>query len=577
VLAGVLLGIAPAQAATTTASDLLAELPTAPAVATGYERSLFPSWIDADGDGCDTRAEVLMRDSAVPTTHHGTCTIDTGSWTSWYDDQAYTNASDLQIDHVVPLEEAWASGARNWTTQTRQDYANDLSFQPHLQAVTAALNESKGDRDPATWMPPAADAQCRYVTDWVEIKYRWSLTVDQAERNALTTDLASGACGSRAIDLPTIASISTTTTPGTTRIAGSDRYGTSAAIAAQYSPGVPILYVASGRNFPDALSAAPAAAAAGGPLLLTDPENLPTATRDAIVRLEPASIVVVGGPVSVSDTVLGQLGRLAPTTRVAGADRYATSRAVVSAGFSTATTAIVATGANFPDALSASAAAGAKAEPVILVPGTASTVDSATLALLDQLGVQTVDIAGGTAVVAAGVESSLRAQFTVSRLAGADRYATSSAINRSVFGSAGSVYLASGANFPDALSGAALAGRNGAPLAVVPPTCFTNETLADVTALGATQRILLGGTSALGDDIATGTICPPPPVVTTPAPPSNPVPTKPANPGDTKNCTDFPTQKAAQAWFNTYYPYYGDVAGLDADHDGVACESLPAG
>ncbi|MFE9694462.1 HNH endonuclease family protein [Micromonospora sp. NPDC005806] len=95
--------------------------------------------------------------------------------------------SDLDIDHMVPLAEAWDSGARNWTTSRRQSYANDLGDSRPLVAVTDNVNQAKGDQDPATWMPPYSSARCRYINEWVATKIRWRLTVDTAEKNALTS------------------------------------------------------------------------------------------------------------------------------------------------------------------------------------------------------------------------------------------------------------------------------------------------------------------------------------------------------------------------------------------------------
>ena len=154
----------------TTATQLLGDLRVTAPVITGYDRALFPQWIDEDGDGCDTRAEVLKMESAVPVTVTSGCTVVTGQWTSPYDGLVSTNASDVNIDHTVPLGEAWASGANAWTAAQRQQYANELSFPYELIAVTKNVNESKGDRDPATWLPPDSSYRCRYVQNWIQVK-----------------------------------------------------------------------------------------------------------------------------------------------------------------------------------------------------------------------------------------------------------------------------------------------------------------------------------------------------------------------------------------------------------------------
>ena len=194
--------VAPAQAATTTARDLLAAVPTATEVRTGYSRDLFTHWIDANSNGCNTRAEVLIAESQTTVARTGTCTITSGRWYSPYDQATWTAPSDVDIDHMVPLAEAWDSGARTWTASRRTAFANDLGLADSLIAVTDSVNQSKGDQDPAQWMPSNTSYTCAYVTAWIRLKYRWNLSVDQAERTALTSLLNSGACGDRTIDAP---------------------------------------------------------------------------------------------------------------------------------------------------------------------------------------------------------------------------------------------------------------------------------------------------------------------------------------------------------------------------------------
>ncbi|PWR14020.1 HNH endonuclease [Micromonospora sicca] len=180
---------APAHAETYSAAlrTAVANLPVATEVRTGYDRSLFPLWVDADGDGCNTRYEVLIAEATTKPTIGSGCSLSDGRWYSYYDNAYWTITSDLDIDHMVPLAEAWDSGARNWTTSRRQSYANDLGDSRPLVAVTDNVNQAKGDQDPATWMPPYSSARCRYINEWVATKIRWRLTVDTAEKNALTS------------------------------------------------------------------------------------------------------------------------------------------------------------------------------------------------------------------------------------------------------------------------------------------------------------------------------------------------------------------------------------------------------
>jgi hypothetical protein len=165
------------------------DLPVATEVRTGYERSLFPHWVDADGDGCSTRNEVLLAEADDPPSVGADCTLSGGRWFSYYDGVSVDGPGGLDIDHMVPLAEAWDSGARTWATATRRRFANDLGDYRSLVAVTASANRSKGDRDPDEWLP--AKQQCRYVKQWVAVKHRWRLKVNSAEKKTLRT-LAAG-------------------------------------------------------------------------------------------------------------------------------------------------------------------------------------------------------------------------------------------------------------------------------------------------------------------------------------------------------------------------------------------------
>ena len=180
-------------------SDALAALPVRDEDRTGYERSKFRHWIDADRDGCNTRQEVLKSEAVIAPEQGPKCTLTGGEWFSPYDDTYFTVARALDIDHLVPLAEAWDSGASAWTAKEREAYANDLGDDRALIAVSAASNRSKADQDPATWQPPAVGYRCTYATDWVAVKTRWSLAIDPVERSALTQILS--ACPNPAIEV----------------------------------------------------------------------------------------------------------------------------------------------------------------------------------------------------------------------------------------------------------------------------------------------------------------------------------------------------------------------------------------
>lgn len=153
---------------------------------TGYSRDKFPHWI-SQGNGCDTRQVVLQRDADY---YSGTCPVTAGKWYSYYDGVTLYNPSDLDIDHVVALAEAWRSGASSWTTDKREDFANDLSG-TQLIAVSASTNRSKGDQDPSTWQPPRSGAACGYAKWWISTKYKWNLNLQSSEKTALQSMLNS--------------------------------------------------------------------------------------------------------------------------------------------------------------------------------------------------------------------------------------------------------------------------------------------------------------------------------------------------------------------------------------------------
>jgi len=309
-------------------------------------------------------------------------------------------------------------------------------------------------------------------------------------------------------------SASTASTPSVARIQGSDRYEAAVAVSKAAFPSgtrAPVVYVVTGSDYPDALSAGPAAVKQGGPLLLTPTDFLHPSTAAEIKRLQPSRIVVVGGPDSIPEAVFSQIKALIPgttTTRIAGADRYATSRAVAETVFGASTTNVfIATGVNFPDALSAGAVAGSLSRPVLLVDGSAAGIDDATRSTLSVLGTKSVTIIGGPSSVSAGVSSALGAIASVTRKSGADRILTAVDLNKSAYTQSAEVYLATGYNFPDALAGSALAGKRSVPLYVVVGQCVPQSVIDEIVRLKTTKITILGGPNAVSPAVEQLTPC----------------------------------------------------------------------
>lgn len=173
----------PTPVSAATARTYLAGLTVSPeGSSTGYSRDKFPHWITQSG-ACNTREVVLKRDG-TNVVQDSSCAAVSGSWFSEYDGATWTAAADLDIDHMVPLSEAWKSGASSWTTAKRQSFANDLT-RPQLIAVTDNVNQAKGDKDPAEWLPSRTSYRCMYARMWVDVKHYYALTVDSAEKSAL--------------------------------------------------------------------------------------------------------------------------------------------------------------------------------------------------------------------------------------------------------------------------------------------------------------------------------------------------------------------------------------------------------
>ncbi|MEU8351791.1 HNH endonuclease family protein [Streptomyces sp. NPDC048845] len=199
-----LLASPPAQAAPSSARMWAAEVTTlADALGlvavddedrTGYRRSAFRHWNSGDlTDGCNTRNEVLLAEATLAPAVGAGCKLTGGTWLSYYDTQEVARPGALDIDHMVPLAEAWDSGASAWTAARREAYANDQGAAASLVAVTARTNRQKADQDPAQWLPPTPEAHCRYTGEWVATKLRWQLTADTTEMDALKV-FAEGPC-----------------------------------------------------------------------------------------------------------------------------------------------------------------------------------------------------------------------------------------------------------------------------------------------------------------------------------------------------------------------------------------------
>ncbi|MGW1146476.1 HNH endonuclease [Streptomyces sp. NPDC002454] len=196
VIAAVMAPAPPAHAAVVMQlEDALSTLPTAEEDRTGYAPEAFPHWNAGTdpADGCDTRREVLIAEAVEAPVVGPGCTIHGGTWTSYYDDQTVSGTGSLTVDHLVPLAEAWGSGAASWTAARREAYANDRGAPATLAVATTRTVQEKAEQDVADWLPLEGEDYCRYVGEWVATKHRWSLSVDEDELETLKL-FADNAC-----------------------------------------------------------------------------------------------------------------------------------------------------------------------------------------------------------------------------------------------------------------------------------------------------------------------------------------------------------------------------------------------
>jgi putative cell wall-binding protein len=302
--------------------------------------------------------------------------------------------------------------------------------------------------------------------------------------------------------------LGSTTTPPVPRIAGHDRYDTAAEVAEKFSPGVPVAFITSGSAFADALSGAAAAGAKRSPVLLSAADRLPAATAAALKRLQPQSIVVLGGTGTLSAAVEKALAAYTTgtVTRLWGPDRYSTAAAVskrfVASGVDVA---YIASGEVFADALAGAALAGARRRPVLLTTS-GNSLPASTVTELKRLRPRNIVILGGTGSVSAAAATQAKGLTagTVTRLAGHDRYETAQLIASQFNAGAPVAYVASGVVFTDALAGAALAARAGSAVVLVTADRIPAAAAAALNHLQADEVVVLGGVGTVHDTVASG-------------------------------------------------------------------------
>ncbi len=462
-------------------------------------------------------APTIVGDSVIGTT----LTVETGEWSDgtelayqWYSaGKPVSNDPTLELTSALAGEKVRVdvTGTKPGYTPTTMESAvvgPVVYGSVELDSVVILGNPAVGLTltAEASSPTPGVSFHYRWWADGVPIpnEYRRTLTLDEDLHGALiTVTVTAEAEHYRSASLASmeIGPVESEPWAEVSRLAGSDRYETSAALSrASIDAGVNTVLVASGADFPDALSSAGQVEDYGAPVLLSNPSSLPPSVMAELKRLGPRFIHILGGEGAVSAKVEAQLGALAEDVwRTAGVDRYETS-ALISRGISVGSGPVVyiASGQGFADALAGGPLAIMDGGPVLL--SQPSALPGVIGEELKRLAPGRIVILGGPGAINESVASAL-GQYTsgsVERLSGADRYATSVAISQSRFeAGAETVYIASGMGFADALSGAAIAGLEGAPILLTAADSVPQSVLDEVERLHPKRIVILGGPGAV--------------------------------------------------------------------------------
>ncbi|NLW06872.1 MAG: cell wall-binding repeat-containing protein, partial [Clostridia bacterium] len=284
--------------------------------------------------------------------------------------------------------------------------------------------------------------------------------------------------------------------PATDRISGPDRISTALAIAREAFPtGADTVVLSRADSYPDALAGVPLAYRLQAPILLTNPQSLPQEVEQLITELAPRQIIILGGKSAVAPAVEERLRQQAPVTRLAGKNRYETA-SVIAHTLGVKGQAVVVSGSNFPDAITAASAAAQAGSPILLTPPGSLAV--ATANTLNRLSVVSTEVIGGTGVVNQSVWSKLPEP---QRISGLDRYATSAAVVKAYQPQGDILYVATGQNFPDALTGGVLAAANSSAILLLPPQGLTAAQIQALHPLRGKKAVALGGRGAVSDQV----------------------------------------------------------------------------
>lgn len=475
-----------------------------------------------------TQPRLTFRTAKAPTS--GPNTIVLGTDITQGDQYWYWDGAD-----DVMVAKAWERQIKSISTAEGKPYMlrGQATIKPGSVRITGTAQVgSTLTADPGTWTPAGVKLDYQWLLDGKAISGATGKTYKpvsaQVGKN-ISVRVTGSFAGSKPV-ATTSGSVKVNAAPKPApkpdRLAGVNRYETNYQVNLKdMKPGKP-LFVATGAQFPDALSIGPAVALTDGALLLAPPKGFQSGDKSLqlVKQRKPSAVYVIGGDSAVSNSVANQVGTAAGRSpeRIGGKNRYETSDRIFSKFFSnrSLSAAFIATGSDYPDALSASSAGGTLGMPVLLVPGKSANgaLQTASLNLLRSKGVRSLVMVGGPSVITNQVSGNLQRQgnFTVTRRAGNNRYATNMSVNDFVNSQKGGttsitgIWIATGANFPDALSAGGPAGKAGQRLVLSNGTCIPKPVVSSWIK-GPNSNVksieLVGGTSVLKPSVASLTQC----------------------------------------------------------------------
>ena len=469
---------------------------------------------DTGTAGAGKRILVIVDPSTTTTTAAPTTTTTTEAPTTTTTTEAPTTTTTTEAPTTTTTEAPTTTTTEAPTTTTTEAPTTTTTEAPTTTTTEAPTTTTTEAPTTTTQAPTTTTTDATTTTVTVPTTTTVTVPTTTTVTVPTTTTVTVPTTTTTTVTVPATTTVTVPTDPPAPsppateleRWFGPDRTGTAVDVSRHmFEPGVDVVFIARNDIFPDALSGGPMAALEEGPVLLVAPTAIPVETATELRRLRPGRIVIFGGTEAVSADVAIDLGRFTRgrVERLPGADRYETAALVSKQQFPQgAETVYVATGENFADALSGGAAAAKDRGPVLLVRPT--QVPAITASELRRLDPQRVMILGGPDSIPARIAAEVGrlARVSITRVAGSTRYGTAASVSGATFPErVDTVFIASGEDFPDALSATPAAGMLRSPLLLIEQDELPARVALELCRLQPRRIVLVGGAAALSETV----------------------------------------------------------------------------